>query len=128
MQDSNIHIKLEYQEMIENKRNLLLLEQELLESIGYFKKYQNLRKKEIDLKNKVKNNLLQLKKIMSSFQEHLPKDNSEVKAGKYAKELSPKEIKKVVEKRTVETRENDVEKEINEIRMKLSQLNSGEGL
>jgi len=128
MQDSNIHVKLDYQEVVDNKKNLLLLEKELLESIRYLKKYQLLRKREIAVKTSVKNDLALLKKIISSVEEHLPADQAEFKPEKYTKEAPQKELRKAAERITAEKRQSDVEREIDEIRAKLSELNAGEGL
>ena len=128
MRDSNIHIKLDHQEVIEDKKNLLLIEKELLESIKYLKRYQLLRKKEIAVKIAVKDDLSQLKKMIGSVEEHLPAESAEFAPQKYTKEIPQKELKKAVERITAEKRKDAVEHEIDEIKAKLAELNAGEGL
>lgn len=128
MQDSNIHIKLDSSEVVETKKNLLLLEKELLESIRHLKKYRVLRKDEIALKTLVKSDLSELKSVVGSVEHNLPEEQAEFAPEKYTKEASEKHLKKAVKKNAVEKRRSDVEAQIDEIRRKLSQLGAEEGL
>ena len=50
---TNIHVKLDYAEALESKKDLLVSEKSLLELIRHLKSYNALRKKTYTLKNKL---------------------------------------------------------------------------
>lgn len=124
---NNIHIQLNYEDSLNAKRNSLLIQENLLTSLVHLKKYNQLRRIEFSLKNKIKKDFFELSKILISLQEQFPKEEAT-----FAESLSKKSQKKEmviqseqkIKKTLKETTEkrNTIEDEIEEIRKKLAQL------
>ena len=72
---SNIHIRIDYSDAIDLKRDTLLLEKSLLEAVQHIKEYNSLRKKEFTLKNQVKRDLNELKTSIIQLDSLLPKED-----------------------------------------------------
>ena len=120
MGNNSIHIKLDYPEAITIKKNMLLVEQDLLETSRYIKNYNSLRNKEFVLKTKVKKDLGILKNLISSIQANLPIEEAEMTKEKVQKEV--RHVEKPVKLKTKEIQKSNVENQINEIRAKLAAL------
>lgn len=120
MGNNSIHIKLDYPEAILIKKNMLLVEQDLLETSRYIKNYNSLRNKEFVLKTKVKRDLGILKNLISSIQANLPIEEAEMTKEKVQKEI--RHIEKPVKPKSHEVQKSNVENQINEIRAKLAAL------
>ena len=69
--ESLIHVKLEYKEAIQSKRNILSAEMNLLKNIKSIKRYKLLRREEIllktELSKKIKSIITKIKKIQISL-------------------------------------------------------------
>jgi hypothetical protein len=125
---TSIHVKLENQEALELKRNVLLLEKSLLEIVKNIREYNALRKKEFILKNKVKKDLSRLKSLILELDSSLPKEE----AIKMLQKLHPEERRSeaVIKKQIVKAKKiqeqprlrSDIESQIQEIQEKLARL------
>jgi len=132
----SIHIKLEYNEALMLRRDVLLLEKDLLESMKSIKNYESLRMEEFTIKAKMKKDIEALEKAMDSLESDLPRQEleeveaeerreriGEEKAGE--RELK-KEMKNITGKRAqpkeVHKRKSEIERQIDEIKAKLAQL------
>ena len=63
MKDENlIHIKLDYGEALQSKKDILYTEMDLLRILKIIKKYRELRIQELDLKLEIQKKLRQIKK------------------------------------------------------------------
>lgn len=108
-----IHVRLEADEALDAKKNLLSSEENLLEAIKSMKKYFMLRKEELRLKIKFSKNIKEIsssvKKIENSFPE-------------MGKSPAPKKPVRLKEKETV--KDKSLEAELNEIRDRLKAISS----
>lgn len=104
-----LHIRLEYEEVVEGKRELLESQINLLEILKRVKNYKILRKRELILKGKLKNSLSLLNSEINQIQSHLPESEGEL------------EIKEVMTKQETE-RDKNIESQLQEIREKLARL------
>jgi hypothetical protein len=120
----SIHIKLEYPQAISIKRDMLLIEKNFLEALKYIKNYNNLRKKEFIIKNKLKKDLEILGKHLLAIENDLPREEAVDIMKKIPKTGSFKNLtRKIKEKpRTLETKKSSIEMQIDEIREKLARL------
>jgi len=105
-----LHIRLEYEEAIEGKRELLESQINLLEILKRVKNYKILRKRELILKGKLKNSLSLLSSEINQIQSHLPESEGELG------------IKEVMTKQETE-KDKNLEAQLQEIREKLAKLN-----
>jgi len=105
------HIKLDYEEALLAKKQLLSAELSILQTARKIKNYKILRKKELSLKNKFKNNLRSLRTQINSLQSALPQEDSE---GSSRFKIRRKKI----EKRKMQ----DIKEQLEEIQEKLAQL------
>jgi len=121
---SSIHIKLDNDEAVNLKKNMLLLERDLLESVKFIRNYEALRKKEFLLKSKVKRDLVMVHALINSAELDLPKEEHEFEheAKEYTHEAEGKELSKIKKSRIIEHKKSDIERQIDEIREKLSRL------
>ncbi|MEK6945351.1 MAG: hypothetical protein AABW63_01005 [Nanoarchaeota archaeon] len=128
--DSLIHVKLDYEEAVQSKKDILLTESELIKSVQAIRKYKEFRMKEIALK-------LELIKRLRDFKTHwrntrnllppmeLPKIVEEYEEGKHKK--SPhKESKKSEHEKKAKVKEerhhDNLELQLKEIQEKLNRL------
>lgn len=118
---NSIHVKLDHDEAIALKKDALIIEKELLETIGYIRKYNELRKKEFLLKTQIKRNLTIMSSDLVSFEAHLPVEELGIIA---KKQNTTPIVRQIVrhEPRVIERKQNDIEKEITDIREKLARL------
>lgn len=120
--NSNIHLKLDYVESINSKREILLSEKDILQIMKHIRAYNILRKQESSIKNDLKENIGDLKKEIEKIETlmpkdthfHFPKEESEIKHVEITsrgKKIKPhKEIK------------SQIEQELEEIEAKLARL------
>lgn len=109
-----LHIKLDYQENLEGKGNLLYIESSLLKIVRAIKNYREIRGEELRLKQelgkKIKEYLSSLKTLKTVLpKQFLPKIKKEVKSEPVYK----KEIKEIAKE------EGDLEEQLREINRKL---------
>ena len=123
----SIHVKLEYNEAINIKREALMLEEELLETISHIRNYNNLRKKEFLIKNQLKKDLIFLQNHIQLIQNHLPIHELGSMARKQEYQQNTSSIINQVVRREKsaiqgESKNKDIEQELKEIREKLARL------
>ena len=107
-----LHVRLEYNETIEGKKEILSSQVNVLELLKKIKNYKILRKRELILKNKVKKEIRILSTEINKIQETFPEE--ETAEGSWEK----KEILKEEEKY-----EKGIELQLEEIKEKLARLN-----
>ncbi|MFH1358454.1 MAG: hypothetical protein ABIH37_01035 [archaeon] len=105
------HVKIEYEEALSAKKEILSSQIDLLNIQKKMRDYKALRKKEFSLKNKLKSDFSSLKSKINTFTTTLPEDEPYLKA-------SSKKKQKIIEK----DQPKDIQKELEEIREKLSKL------
>jgi hypothetical protein len=118
----NIHIKVEYPEAVGNKKNMLLIEKSLLEIVRHMRVYDILRKKEFLTKTQIKKDFGHLIALISAIEAEIPKGEAEFTREHYKKEVKVKEIKRQMQKKFVEQKKSEIERQIDDIRSRLSQL------
>jgi len=124
---NNIHVRVDYNQALNSKREVLLIQESLLKSIMHMKKYNSLRKIEFSLKNKIKKDIFELNKRFISLQEHFPREEASM-----AQQITGKSKRKDIIVEKTESREmpkekkparrNELEYELQEIREKLARL------
>lgn len=122
----NIHVKFEYPEAIAVKKEILLLEKDLLEATVHLKNYEMLKKKEYLLKSGAKKDFAALNTLVMSVEAELPEDESDFEVEKYEKQMEVKEVRKKSEKRVVERKRSEIETELDSIKEKLAALDASE--
>lgn len=106
-----LHIKLDYNESISSKKELLQSQISLLNSIRHLQEYKNLRKIELIKKLEVKNHIREIVYYSRSLMERLP----HVELPK----VEEKEIEKVVMDKIKKT---EIEEELEQIQERLAKL------
>ncbi|MDO8528835.1 MAG: hypothetical protein Q7S06_03005 [Nanoarchaeota archaeon] len=108
-----IHVKINEDEALEARRNLLTSEENLLETIKSVKKYFVLRNEELRLKIKFQKNIKEFGSSIKKIENSFPEMND-----------SPvlKKTRKVAEKQTIQ--DKSLETELNEIRDKLRAMSN----
>ncbi len=116
----NLYVRFEYDEAVENKKQLLSSQADLLELLKSFKNYKHTRERELILKNKFKLRWLELQNELASIIQFFPQEAEEEKeVESLRKETKHKtRILESPEKREYET----IESELNEIQRKLARL------
>ena len=108
-----IHIKLEYEDAIQSKKNILSLEMGLLKIIQTIKEYHELRSKEFELKIKLYRHIKTLLTEIRRLQKNLPKlEIPKILKKPETKEIIPKE----------KHYEESIESQLREIQEKLNSL------
>jgi hypothetical protein len=132
----NIHIRFEYKEALEGKKEFISSQVNTLELLKNFKDYRTHRRRELILKTKLKNELNHLNEGVKKLGEDLPKEEEEEAEVEQLKKAAEKEHKKSKMKKTgkagkkqPEKRESKEEKEernlgeeLREIQEKLARL------
>jgi len=108
-----IHVKLEYEDSVQSKKNLLSLEMDLLKTIQTIKKYSRHKLEEFQLKIKLHRQIKTLLTEIRLLQRNLP----ELKIPKILKEP---ETKKTISKEN--HYEDDIESQLKKIQEKLDSL------
>jgi hypothetical protein len=116
---NSIHLKLEYEDALSSKKDLLLIEQSLLNSINHLKNFNSLRKKEFAFKTVLKKDMSILENKFQETENILPINELHIIINK------PKEtIKKIAKQEEhIEPRiHSDIERQLQEIQSKLASL------
>ena len=108
-----IHVRLEYEDAIQSKKDILSSEMDLLKIIQTIKKYHELRSKEFKLKIKLYRQIKTLLTEIRRLQKNLP----ELKIPKILKKHETKEI---ISKKEIAN--DDIESQLREIQEKLNSL------
>lgn len=103
------HVKLDYLNALDSKKSMLGSEINLLQIVSKLRSYKNFRLKELDYKNKLRIELGKFLEMIDSLQNSLP--NYEFK-----------EDKRKQKDKIFSESNKDLEKELNEIKRKLSNL------
>ncbi|MEK6830815.1 MAG: hypothetical protein AABX77_02200 [Nanoarchaeota archaeon] len=104
-----IHIKLDYENALNSKKQILMSEANILRVLDKINSYKSLRKKELELKNKLRISLNGLAGEIDSIHNSLPSDSI------------PKIKNKITKKK--ESRESkNIKGELEEIKRKLERL------
>ena len=108
-----IHVKLEYEDAIQSKKNILSLEMDLLKTIQTIKRYNKYRSEELQLKIKLHRQIKTLLTEIRRLQKNLP----ELKIPKILKEP---EIAETTPKE--KHHEDNIESQLKKIQEKLDSL------
>lgn len=103
------YIKLDYEEALSTKKQLLSLELNLLQTEKRVRNYKLLRKKELAMKNFLKKSLREVRMKISSEESTLPREEEPVRI---------RVIKSGIEKR----KQQDIQRQLEEIQEKLERL------
>ena len=112
-----IHIKFDYSEALESKKEILFVEKSLMIMESGIKNYASLRDNELDSKSKLHKKMKELAANIRKLQKNLP----EVE---YSKKENNNNFEKDVKKFKKETRieDNSIEAQLNEIQRKLNAI------
>src|SRR3989344_2841096 len=111
--ESLIHVKLEYGEAIQSKRDILSSVRDLIRLLKVIKRYHALRKEELDLKINIFKKIKDLKADLAKLTSTLPK----IKIPDILIKENPKEEKTPARKK--EYPDRDLESQLQEIQEKL---------
>jgi hypothetical protein len=103
------HVKLDYEEALNAKKQLLSAELNILHILKKLKNYKILRKREFITKNKLKNTTTTLKSKINLILSTFPKEPEEI--------VAPKRIKRKERQET-----QNITKELEDIKEKLAKL------
>ena len=118
MKEENlIHIKLEYNEAVQSKRDILSSEMNLLRIMRKIRQYQSLRLNELKIKTNLQKKVRAVKRDIKSVQLILPQIKMPAILQKNKPEEAPKEP--VIEKKIYDT---DLELELKDIQRKLKEI------
>jgi hypothetical protein len=113
-----VHVKLEYEEALEGKRDILYVESDLLKGIKAIKNYGEIRFEEQELKMALSKKIKNLLISMKSLKTLLPKPNIPGKL----KEEKTVVGKKAREKKKEIIKEDNLEEQLREINEKLKAM------
>ncbi len=112
-----IHVKLEYMEAVESKKDVLSAERDFLKLLKAIKRYHLLRTEESKLKDKIAKKMKELKTSLSKLQHVLP--NIEVPKFLQEDHEEKDELSYSTKK---ENKDTDLESQIREIQDRLKKL------
>lgn len=125
-EESIFHIKVDYEEAVESKRDLLSSERDFLNVLRIIKRYEALRKEELTNKIRIQNKIKELKGNLTRINEVLPKIKvPDLLKRKNVPEKERKEeekLEKIQVKLKEATDEDDLELQLKEIQEKLKKL------
>ena len=108
--DKLIHVKLEYENAIESKKNILALEINLLKIIKIIKKYHELKSREFELKQKLYQKARTTLTEIRRLEKNLPK----LELPEILKEEKPKKVsKKKIQKDNIESQLLEIQNKLN---------------
>jgi hypothetical protein len=117
-----IHIKLEYSEAVQSKKDVLGTQRDLLEVLKTLKRYHLIRMQELKTKELLYKKIKELKTSINKLNTSMPK----IKIPEIIKHDSDyeerKELKKTKQTLGKDLKQTDLEKELAEIQKKLQQL------
>jgi hypothetical protein len=115
-EQSLIHVKIDYMEAVQAKKDLLSSEREFIRVLKILKRYSLLRKEELTLRLKMQNKIKSLKINIGKLNDILPK----VKVPNILKKNDIHEEKPLKAKQ--EAKDNDLESQLREIQERLRKL------
>ncbi len=113
----NLHVRVEYEELYNSKKDVLILQASILRGLQNLKKYKESRATELKKKNNLLRNLKSVKSNFTKLKQTLPK----VEEPKSSKE-EDKELPKLPRNKTKDKEQNKIESELEKIQKKLRQL------
>lgn len=113
-EQSLIHVKIDYMEAVQSKKDLLASEGDFIRVLKIIKKYTLLRKEELNTRLRMQNKIKSLKINIGRLNEILPKVKIPSILKKNEKE-KPVQIKQ-------ETKDKDLESQLREIQERLRKL------
>jgi hypothetical protein len=125
MKDHNIHIRLEYEEAVQSKKDILSSEMNLLRIAKEIAKYKALRREELGMKIRLSKKIRETRTGLLKLQRALPKPElPEIlqKHNKDIKDVEPDEREDKIKKTREKQDSNDIEYELQEIQDKLNML------
>ena len=128
-----IHVKFEYAEALEAKKDILNIEKNFLRTAGIIERFNSLRTEEMKTKIRLQRKMKETAEILKNFKKMLPETKmphvKEEEIKLVEKPIEIKEKPKTIEKRAVETKpikskyaSDDLESQIREIQEKLNSL------
>ena len=124
MKNSTIHIRLEYEEAVASKKDILSSEMNLLRIARELGKYKALRKKELELKLNLSKKIKETRASLNKLHRELPK----VELPKILQEHQAKtepianKVEKKIEKTKEKQKSDDLEIELQDIQDRLDML------
>ena len=115
-EQSLIHVKIDYMEAIQSKRDLLSSERDFIRVLKTMKRYSLFRKEELNTRLRMQNRIRDLKINLGKLGDILPK----LKIPKILKKSEEKEEKPLKTKQ--EGEEKDLESQLREIQERLRKL------
>ena len=109
------YIKIDYNEALNAKRDLLLAEINSIELIKKIKGYRFLKKEESNVKNKLRKEISSIKSSLNLLESNLPTEIKEIKDKMHIKSKNKEKYKKVQER-------DNLKSELEDIRRKLEML------
>jgi len=116
-QNNLIHVKIEYDEALESKKDLLSSKMNLIKILRAVKKYNKLRARELKLKNKLKRRTTLTLTNIRKFQKTVPK----IKIHKISKKEDKDEFSEIIKPRESK-KDMTLELELEQIQEKLREL------
>ena len=114
-----LHLKFEYNEALESKRDILYSEKTLISMGRKIKGYGMLRSEELKLKAKLQKKIMEAVNVMKKIHKIMPK----VKIPEMLREGENRAFSKPVVKRKTDDVDSDIEFQLQEIQRKLNALN-----
>jgi len=111
-----IHVRINYEEAIQSKKDLLSSERDFIRVLKIIKRYRDLREKELNSKLKMQKKMKELKTNLGKLNETFPKIKvPDILKKNGLEEDKPKKIKE-------ENKDKDLESQLREIQEKLRKL------
>lgn len=118
MKDENlIHVKLEFEEALQSKKDILSTQKDLIELLQSIKNYSAIRKEELNLKIKIHKKIKELKSNLSKLNQTVPK----IKIPEILKKDEETEEKPKLKIKT-DYHDKDLESQLEEIQRRLRSL------
>ena len=116
---NSIHVKIEQEEALAIKKNSLMIEKELLETITHIQNYNSLRKREFALKIQMKKDLAFIESNLNNIEQELPINEINLIKRQSPKHQTTQIIRPV---HTIEKKQTDLERELSDIKRRLAML------
>jgi hypothetical protein len=118
-----IHIKLDYSEAKQGRKEILISEMNLLKLSKSIKRYKELRTAELENKQKIYQAMIEIKKNLTKLQKLMPMPKiPKLIEDKYIPEKTEQEIKEIVQESLPRTDTRSIEQELEDIQRKLKSL------
>jgi hypothetical protein len=117
-----IHIRLDYDEAVVSRRDILRTQKDLLQFLASFKKYHLIRRQELKTKELLYKKLKELKANINKLDKSMPKIKIPDIIKSDEEKEDKKESKKTKEVSGKDLGTSDLEKELAEIQKKLKEL------